>query len=214
MAEDNDKDNSISDNTARGYIVPEVQRRLQEEITGVFGDRLIALEPLAWEEYGLAFRLSADSSIEIFSRLKSDDRFSFEMLLDLTGVDWLDRREPRFDVVYQLLSIRLGHRLCLKIQVSDDNPTVPSLCSLWASAKFLEREAFDMFGIRFEGHGDLRRILLYDEFVGYPLRKDYPKRAKQPRLALRIPELHNTSQDMRRDELVALPLRRRGLNTD
>jgi len=119
----------------------------------------------------------------------------------------MDVREPRFDVVYQLLSIEHLHRLTLKIQVGEDNPEVDSVLDLWPAANFIEREVWDMFGIKFKGHGDLRRILMYEEFVGHPLRKDYPKRAKQPRVPLRIPELRNPSADMNREQLVSLPVR-------
>ena len=129
------------------------------------------------------------------------------MLIDITAVDYLDSREPRFDVVYQLLSLTHHHRLCLKISADEAKPEVESIRSLWEGANFLEREVWDMYGITFRGHGDLRRILMYDEFVGHPLRKDYPLRAKQPRVQMRIPELRNTSPDMEREVLVSLPVR-------
>ncbi|HEY2525164.1 MAG TPA: NADH-quinone oxidoreductase subunit C [Candidatus Binataceae bacterium] len=87
---------------------------------------------------------------------------------------------PRFGMVYHLVSTRLLHRLRVKCRVPEDDPTIASLSGLWAAANWLERETFDLYGIRFDGHPDLRRIYLYDEFVGHPLRKDYAKHDEQP----------------------------------
>ncbi len=117
---------------------------------------------------------------EIFRTLHDDGDFAFEFLIDVTAVDWLERR-PRFDVVYQLKSLSRNLRLRVKIRVdAGDDAWVPSAYPVWKSADWLERECFDMFGIQFRGHPDLRRILLYDTFVGHPLRKDYPFQKRQP----------------------------------
>ncbi len=113
--------------------------------------------------------------------LKKDDRLSFNVLVDMTAVDYMGR-EPRFDVVYHLLSQTSNRRLRIKVRVAEGEPAMTSICSLWGSANWLEREVWDMFGIRFAGHPDLRRILLYEEFQGHPLRKDYPIRKRQPRI--------------------------------
>ena len=183
---------------------PEGQKRLSGLVVDRFAGKLIAQEPGAWE-YNLTFGLDRKDALNVFSTLKDDPGLSFNMLIDVTAVDWMDRREPRFDVVYQLLSLKYSHRLMIKIQVGEEKPEVDSVVSLWRAANFLEREVFDMYGIIFNGHGDLRRILMYDEFVGHPLRKDYPLRGKQPRIELRVPELRNTADDMHRDVLVAMP---------
>jgi NADH/F420H2 dehydrogenase subunit C len=95
------------------------------------------------------------------------------MLVDVTAVDHLRRRRVRFEVVIGLLSLEHNLRLRLLIPVPVDDPTVPSLVSLYPAANFFERETFDMFGIVFEGHPDLTRILLPDDWVGHPLRKDF-----------------------------------------
>ena len=87
---------------------------------------------------------------------------------------------PRFEVVYHLLSMSKKQRLRVKVAVSQDDLHVPSLCGLWIAANWGERETFDMLGILFDNHPDLRRILTYDEFVGHPLRKDFPLRGYQP----------------------------------
>jgi NADH-quinone oxidoreductase subunit C len=97
------------------------------------------------------------------------DAEKFNLLEDLTAVDWYDRR-PRFDVILNLYSVAKNERVRLKAQVDD---TCPSVASIWSTANWLERECFDMFGLRFAGHPDLRRILLPDEWKGHPLRKDY-----------------------------------------
>lgn len=190
--------------TKATYELPESQKVLQEKISKLSG--VVAEDPLAWS-HGLCVRVAATDALELFEKLKSEE-FAFEMLVDVTAVDYLDSRDSRFEVVYQLMSISNNQRLCVKISAEEDSPSVPSLCGLWRSANFMEREVFDMFGINFEGHPDQRRILMYDEFVGHPLRKDYPVRGKQPRVQLRIPELRNTSADLRKEELVSLPVRR------
>ena len=97
----------------------------------------------------------------------------FEMLVDVTAVDHLRRRRVRFEVVAGLLSLQHNLRLRLLVPVPADDPTVPSLVPLYPAANFFEREVFDMFGIVFEGHPDLTRILLPDDWVGHPLRKDF-----------------------------------------
>ena len=110
-------------------------------------------------------------------RLKSE--FGFDLFLDVTAVDWPDRT-PRFDVVYHFYSTAHMIRVRLKTRVPEAKPTVDSLVSLYGSAHFMERECHDMYGIVFRGNPDLRPILLYEGFVGHPLRKDYPKLKEQP----------------------------------
>lgn len=188
---------------------PEVQKKLRANIEQVLSSKVKSQINHAWWQYGLTYEVEAKDALEVFKTLRDDSRFSFNMLIDVTAVDWLDSREQRFEVIYQLLSITHQHRLCIKISVSEKNPEVDSLRSLWPAANFLEREVWDMYGIKFKGHGDLRRILMYDEFEGHPLRKDYPILKKQPRVPLRIPELHNSSKDMRREQLVAMPSSKR-----
>ncbi len=123
--------------------------------------------------------VSLASLLRIMEFLKSDARLSFNVLVDITAVDYLGR-EPRFEVVYHLLSLSFNNRLRIKVGVPGDKPELASLTALWGNANWLEREVWDMFGIEFEGHPDLTRILLYPEFDGHPLRKDYPIRRRQP----------------------------------
>jgi NADH-quinone oxidoreductase subunit C len=107
------------------------------------------------------------------------DEFGFDMLLDVTAVDW-PQRQPRFDVVYHFYSTRDFVRVRLKTRVEEADPTVDTLVPLYGSARYMERECHEMYGIRFRGNDDLRPLLLYEGFVGHPLRKDYPKQREQP----------------------------------
>ena len=132
------------------------------------GDETVVLAPGNWHE--------------VCRYLRDAPPAQMNMLIDLTAVDYPDR-DPRFEVVAHLYSLQHGHRLRLKTRVGDRNGedvSVDSLSDLWGSANWMERECWDMFGIRFVGHPDLRRILLYPEFVGHPLRRDYPAERIQP----------------------------------
>jgi NADH-quinone oxidoreductase subunit C len=115
---------------------------------------------------------------------RDEPSLGFAMLTDLTAVDYLKypghADGPRFEVVYHLYSLAHNHRLRLKVKVDEDDPVVPTAVDLWPIANWLEREVWDMFGVRFAGHPDLRRLLMYEEFVGHPLRKDYPIDRRQP----------------------------------
>ena len=117
--------------------------------------------------------------------LRDDPQSRMDMFVDLTCVDRLPR-QPRFDVVLHLYSLEKKHRVRLYAGVQDKDPTIASLVPVWPGANWFEREAYDMYGVRFDGHPDLRRILMYPEFQGYPLRKDYPKEKRQP-LLRRLP---------------------------
>jgi NADH-quinone oxidoreductase subunit C len=113
--------------------------------------------------------------------LKETLELDFNFLMDVTAVDYLRlNKKPRFEVVYHFYSLKHNHRLRLKVGVDEKNPEVETLCGLWPSANWYEREVWDMFGIRFKGHPNLKRILMYEEFKGHPLRKDYPFNKRQP----------------------------------
>lgn len=131
--------------------------------------------------------VKADAWFAVHQFLREDARAACDMLTDLTVVDFPDR-EPRFEIVTHVYSLHLGHRLRVKTAVGDedgDDVNVDSLSAVWASANWMEREAYDMFGVNFSGHPDLRRILLYPEFEGFPLRKDYPADKIQPLVPFR-----------------------------
>ena len=105
--------------------------------------------------------------------LRDEEALAFDFLADLCGVD-RHPADPRFEVVYHLYSVRHGHRLRLRVPVGEADPVVDSVTGVWETADWHERECFDLFGIRFLNHPDLRRILLPDDFEGHPLRKDFP----------------------------------------
>lgn len=121
--------------------------------------------------------------LEVMSFLKEKPQ-DYAMLLDLTCVDYIGE-EPRFEMVYHLFSLSANRRLRIKARVSEKEPRIASLTPLWRNANWLEREVYDLFGLEFIGHPDLRRIFMYDGFEGHPLRKDYPLRLRQPRIKFR-----------------------------
>jgi NADH-quinone oxidoreductase subunit C len=131
----------------------------------------------------LFIRVPADRLIEVMTFLRDDPSCRFEQLCDLTCVDYLNfpKARDRYGVIYSLLSLTHNHRLWVKCFVNDPKPAVPSVVSIWPGADWMEREAFDMFGVVFEGHPDLRRILTWDGFEAHPLRKDYPLRGRGER---------------------------------
>jgi NADH-quinone oxidoreductase subunit C len=169
-----------------------------------FGDALTQVESSCGE---LTYEVGLDALQSVCTALRDEDAFSFEMLIDLCGVDYLhfghsewqtqsatdtgfsrgvmhevvipdpdSSYDPRrFAVVYHLLSVRHNHRLRLRVYTGEANPpVVPSVVDIWSSANWYEREAFDLYGILFEGHPDLRRILTDYGFIGHPFRKDFP----------------------------------------
>ncbi len=139
-----------------------------------FGDDTAVVDPERWREIALY--------------LRDDPRAAMNMFVDLTGVDYLGLREQRFEVVLHLRSLQHAHRLRLKARVGDEEgegAAIDSLVPVWRGANWFERETYDLMGIVFRGHPDLRRILLYEEFVGHPLRKDYPHDKIQPLIPFR-----------------------------
>ncbi len=116
--------------------------------------------------------VAKNAIIEILSFLKKS--LQYNLLTDLTAVDYLGKKEERFMMVYQLYSIPNKDRLRIKTPVTEVDCTIPTAIPVWKTANWLEREVFDLFGITFGGHPDLRRILMTDDWVGHPLRKDYP----------------------------------------
>jgi NADH-quinone oxidoreductase subunit C len=125
----------------------------------------------------LVVRVVPATLVAVAERLKS--KLGFDLLLDVTAVDW-PGRQPRFEVVYHFCSTVHHGRVRVKTCVAEDDAIVDSLVPLYGSAGFMERECHDMFGIVFRGNHDLRPILLYEGFTGHPLRKDYPKEREQP----------------------------------
>jgi NADH-quinone oxidoreductase subunit C len=130
----------------------------------------------------MVLTIAPEQLIEAVRQLKSE--FGFDLLLDVTAVDW-QSRTPRFEVVHHFYSTVDRVRVRVKARVPESDPTVDSLVAFYGSAHFMERECHDMYGIAFRGNPDLRPILLYEGFVGHPLRKDYPKEQEQPLVTYR-----------------------------
>ncbi|NIP31426.1 MAG: NADH-quinone oxidoreductase subunit C [Candidatus Dadabacteria bacterium] len=128
------------------------------------------------------FTVKKDSILELCNKLKLD--FNFQYLADLTVVDYLEIKFPRYEVVYLLHRFGDNHdenlRIRLKVPIESDDCSIDSVTSVWIGANWLEREAFDMFGITFVGHPDPRRILMPDDYPEYPLRKDFDVRNREP----------------------------------
>ncbi len=131
----------------------------------------------------LFVRVPPDRLLDVMHFLYEDQRCRFEQLCDLTCVDYLNfpKARDRYAVIYSLLSISKGHRLWVKCFVNDPKPEVESVTSIWWGADWLEREVYDMFGVKFKGHPDLRRILTWEGFKAHPLRKDYPLQGRGER---------------------------------
>lgn len=111
---------------------------------------------------------------EIMEFLHDTPELCFSYLRDLCGVDYLGKKEARFEVVYNLYSVSKRHAVRIRAEVPEEDPTIDSVVGIWDGADWHERECYDLFGIRFNGHPDLRRILLPEDWEGHPLRKDYP----------------------------------------
>lgn len=119
---------------------------------------------------------------EVASFLKNDPELNFKSFSSMDGVDrlLLPESSPRFEVAYILFSITRNEHARLKVRVGEESPVIPSISSVYQGANWYERFVWDFYGVRFDGHPDLRRILLYEEFKGHPLRKDYAMRDRQP----------------------------------
>ena len=150
-----------------------MSQKLVDSLRQEFGDAILATGSYRGDE---TVTVGRDRLLDVLRHLR--DREGVEQLSDLAAVDY-PRRAERFELNYLLRSWSRNERLRVKVDVAEDQP-VPTASGLWHSANWAEREVWDMYGIKFSNHPDLRRILLYEEFVGYPLRKDYPKEKRQP----------------------------------
>ena len=147
----------------------EALSELAEYVAAVFPGEVAATE-VAFHE--LAVAVDRESIVKVLTFLRDDANCGFRVLVDICGVDWPER-ETRFDVVYNLLSLTHNQRIRVKVQTDERHP-LPSVAGVFSSAGWYEREAWDMYGIMFSGHPDLRRLLTDYGFEGHPLRKDFP----------------------------------------
>jgi len=137
--------------------LPDLEEAVLSEARGM---TLIALSP-------------ADRIVDACRFLKEASELEFTMLVDIVAVDYWDE-EPRFGLTYTLHSMSRNERVYLKVRVGSEDPVLPTLTSVWSGSNWMEREVFDMFGVRFQGHPDLRKVLTPDDLEGHPLRKDFP----------------------------------------
>jgi NADH/F420H2 dehydrogenase subunit C len=153
----------------------EISRRIQER----FGERLRSCGEFCGQHFVV---VDPGNLVEILSFLRDESDLGMDMLIDVGGVDYLthpEERAWRYEVAYQLYSLEHNHRFRVKVAVTDDTVSLPSLWEMWGVANWMEREVYDLFGLRFEGHPNLRRILCHDDFQGHALRKDYPINRRQ-----------------------------------
>ncbi|MBM4358027.1 MAG: NADH-quinone oxidoreductase subunit C [Deltaproteobacteria bacterium] len=162
-----------------------MSKRILDRLKQAFGEAILETHSQHGDDTAV---VDASRWKEIARFLRDDERCAMNHFIDLTAVDYLDRREPRYEIVLHVRSVEKLHRVRLKARIGEP-PQIDTLSEVWAGANWFERECFDMFGVDFVGHPDLRRILLYPEFVGHPLRKDYPADRTQPLVEYRAEAL-------------------------
>jgi len=145
-------------------------KAIHEALVAKFGDAIAGVDLAAGSPFAI---VKADAIAEVAAFCKADPALALDNLMCLSGVDYPKETPPRLEVVYHLFSYRQLHTFALKVQVPRENPAVPTVESVWGVANWHEREAWDLFGIVFTGHSDMRRILLPDDWQGHPLRKDW-----------------------------------------
>lgn len=158
-----------------------MKEELKKRIKEALGPMIISMDEFQGD---VSIEVAKERIIKVLEMLKTHSSLEFNFLSDLLGIDNLEFekkakedepfQEPRFEMVYLLLSLKSNERLQVRVKVAEDDLEVPSATVLWRAATWPEREIFDMYGIRFKGHHGLRRLLMWDEFPGHPLRKDYP----------------------------------------
>ena len=176
----------ISNPDADGEVAAEEQQPLVvQKVQEQYPDAILDVSDARGE---LTITVRKEGIYELMAFLKSDSELAYNFLADVTAVDYslmenvlMKQDYARFIVVYHLLSTGRKERLRVKVSVHEKELSIPSMASIWKVANWLERETYDMFGITFEDHPDLRRILMPDDYEGYPLRKDYPLRGRGER---------------------------------
>jgi NADH-quinone oxidoreductase subunit C len=149
------------------------QLKQHPALARVLGWNASAVQGVKFDRDEMTLYVERSSLREACALLKEDPACPFNFLSDITCVDWYPS-EPRFEIVYHLISIQNKERVRLKVKLNSSSPAVESLTSVWPGANYFEREIFDLFGVRFTGHPYLRRILMPEDWEGHPLRKDYP----------------------------------------
>jgi NADH-quinone oxidoreductase subunit C len=148
------------------------------KLKAAFGDGILEIHSRFGDDTAV---IRPELNLRVAAFLKTDPDLDYNFLVDLTAVDYLKMNlKPRFEVVYHFFSLAKRLRVRIKAPLEESSPEIESLTSLWPGADWFEREVWDMFGIKFRGHPNLKRLLMYEEFQGHPLRKDYPYNKRQP----------------------------------
>jgi NADH-quinone oxidoreductase subunit C len=144
---------------------------IAQRVRTALGDEAVAATAYARDQATL--QIAPEAVYDVLAYLSQTDEEPWTLLMSLHGVDYLPE-EPRLGVHYQLLSMERTDRLCVKTRLGADDPHVPTVVELFATADYMEREVYDMFGVVFDGHPDMRRILMPEDYVGFPQRRDFP----------------------------------------
>jgi NADH-quinone oxidoreductase subunit C len=163
-------------------------QKIFEQAVAKFGDAISAFTTEGTKDP--YFKVKADKWVEVATFLRDDPTLRFDFLQNVTAVDWI--KQARIDVVYHLYSYPNRHQAVVKIELPRENPIVPSVAGVWKTADWNEREQFDLLGVQFTGHPDLRRILMPDDWVGYPMRKDF----KEPEVYRGMPTTRPNTLDL------------------
>lgn len=156
-----------------------------EKLKSKFGSDILKTEVFRGQHSAVVKR---ERILDVMKYLKEDTELAYDFLADLTAVDYLKmEKSPRFQVVYNLRSMKHNRRVRVKVPVPENDCKIESMCGLWKTANWMEREAFEMYGITFENHPDLRKLLMPEAYEYFPMRKDYPVRGKGERDAV-LPE--------------------------
>jgi NADH-quinone oxidoreductase subunit C len=154
-----------------------MSRKLVERLQQQVGDAVLGTHSHRGDE---SVTIKRDRLIEVLTFLRHDPDCRMDLARTVTAIDWLGRDGERFELVYVLYSLEKKHSLMVKVPVPEDDAVVDTASTLYPTLNWCEREVWDMYGIKFRGHPDPRRMFMYEEFVGHPLRKDYPKEKRQP----------------------------------
>lgn len=158
--------------TAQGNLTAEDSVELKVLQKAGFGDEVLIALRFRGQDF---LTVKKDRIVDLLTALRDNPECGYDLVSDIFGVDLLGfGREPRFEVVYSLYSLKRRTRIVIKAQVGEDELSLDTVSGVWPAAEWPEREMFDLFGIEFNGHGDLRRILMPDDWIGHPLRKDFP----------------------------------------
>ena len=177
MSKDIEREGAIAEQAAEEPLRDQAGSQL---ITALQAEHADAVSEVIQAFGEITIVVPRERLVELCSYLRTTPEFGFNMLADICGVDRGPEEDPRFEVNYHLFSTTKFHRLRLKVVLSEEDASVPTVTNVWRTANWHERETFDMFGVRFDGHPDLRRILLPDDWQGHALRKDFPLRGYEP----------------------------------